>query len=640
MFRTLSIRRALVLSGALAVLSLAVTAGGGIYAMWSGSQGSHQQELATRAMRDTMTADMMHDGIRAVAMQVMVSLSRAQAGEVARAQEELEEKSATLLAAFDDLERTGLPADLSARIREMRPVVDAYIGAARGLVEAALAGPQWASATLPAFETAFEEFEVAFADLADAIEAESARTFQEVSSLNRTLMLVLIAVSVTAGIVLAYGNWKSARHILMPITRMRAALARAAEGDFSIRIGAITRDDDIGAIAKDIDRVTEEVERQMVVLDRVKAQGEAVIAGLTGGLRALAEGDLTRRIDTAFAPEYEGLRADFNMAVDRLSALISEVVATTQGITDLTVRMNRSSDDLSQRTETQAATLEETAAALEELTSSVRSAADSAREVETAMTEARRGVEDSGRIVGGAVEAMNQIERSSQQIAQIIGVIDDIAFQTNLLALNAGVEAARAGEAGRGFAVVASEVRALAQRSSQAAKEIKTLIQNSTEQIHRGVEQVNLTGTALSQVIDEVARVSVLVSGIANGTIEQAQGLTEINSGVAQLDRVTQTNAAMVVEAGTTTQALERQAGGMASVVARFRVAAGGRAGLRAEADPGLGAAETMGGPGFHAGFHGGVHGGFHGADPDAEGFPAAAPDLWADDGAAGRSAA
>jgi methyl-accepting chemotaxis protein len=556
-------------------MSLALTAGGGIYAMLQGSKGSHAQGLATQSMRDAMTADMMHDGIRAVVMQVMVNLSRAQKGEIDRAAKELAGKIATLQEAYADLATLEIDSELAARVRAAQPVVEAYIAAAQAVIDAALAGPQWAAAALPAFEQAFTAFEAAFADLADAIETESNLTYQEVGAMNAMLMNVLIAVSVTAGIILAYGNWKAARHILVPITRMRATLGEAAKGDFSIRIGRITRDDDIGAIARDIDAVIDQVDRQIEALNRIRNDSGSVIATLSEGLRALADGDLTRRIDTPFAADYEGLRDDYNGALLRLSALVADVVATTQGISDLTARMNRSSDDLAQRTETQAATLEQTAAALEELTSSVRSAAEGAREVEAVMGEARLKVEESGRIVSGAVEAMNQIERSSQQIAQIIGVIDDIAFQTNLLALNAGVEAARAGEAGRGFAVVASEVRALAQRSSQAAKEIKTLIQNSTDQIHRGVEQVNLTGTALGTVVDQVGRVAGLVSGIATGTIEQAQGLTEINTGVAQLDRVTQTNAAMVVDAGTTTQALERQATGLAGAVGRFRVGAG-----------------------------------------------------------------
>jgi methyl-accepting chemotaxis protein len=205
----------------------------------------------------------------------------------------------------------------------------------------------------------------------------------------------------------------------------------------------------------------------------------------------------------------------------------------------------------------------------------VREAANTAAKVETEMRTARTEAEESGRIVTSAVAAMGEISRSAQHITQIIGVIDDIAFQTNLLALNAGVEAARAGEAGKGFAVVASEVRALAQRSSQAAREIKDLIGSSTEHIHRGVDQVNKTGEALSTVVGRVADMAQMVSAIAAAAAEQSRGLSEINSGVAQLDQVTQQNAAMAEDAGNANLSLSQQADALARLVARFRTARG-----------------------------------------------------------------
>ncbi len=232
----------------------------------------------------------------------------------------------------------------------------------------------------------------------------------------------------------------------------------------------------------------------------------------------------------------------------------------------------------------------------------MRAAAETTAQVESAMGETRSGVEDSGRIVRGAVEAMGEIEASAGQITQIIGVIDDIAFQTNLLALNAGVEAARAGEAGKGFAVVASEVRALAQRSSQAAREIKSLIGNSTDQIRRGVDQVNLTGVALEKVVTGAVEMAGMVSAIASGAQEQARALSEINLGVAQLDQVTQQNAAMAEGASQTTQQMDarrRCAGGLGCAVPHRRPGAsamGGPApaGLPAGPDWSLAAAEDI----------------------------------------------
>ncbi|MEP1496434.1 methyl-accepting chemotaxis protein, partial [Pseudophaeobacter sp.] len=223
-------------------------------------------------------------------------------------------------------------------------------------------------------------------------------------------------------------------------------------------------------------------------------------------------------------------------------------------------------------TESQAATLEETAAALDELTASVRSAAEGASSVEATMEAAKKEAEISGEVVQSAVSAMTEIEQSSNHIGQIISVIDDIAFQTNLLALNAGVEAARAGEAGKGFAVVASEVRALAQRSSDAAMEIKTLIGDSSKQVARGVDLVGKAGEALDSIVGQVSHISKLVSGIAEGAVEQSTGLNEINTGVTQLDQVTQQNAAMVEEATAAGHMLNADSSKLAELVAIFKL--------------------------------------------------------------------
>ena len=266
---------------------------------------------------------------------------------------------------------------------------------------------------------------------------------------------------------------------------------------------------------------------------------------------------------------------DFNQSVEHLAKTISQVVEVSESIHSRAGEISSASDDLSRRTENQAAALEETAAALDEMTASVKSAAEGAREVETIVQKARREAEDSGAVVQGAVEAMSRIRESSDQISQIIGAIDDIAFQTNLLALNAGVEAARAGEAGKGFAVVASEVRALAQRSSAAAKEIKALIVDSAEHVGTGVERVGRAGEALTNIVGSVANITSLVGNIANGASEQSAGLGEINIGVTQLDQVTQQNAAMVEQATAASHSLQQDSRRLTEMVAHFSMAIG-----------------------------------------------------------------
>ena len=316
-------------------------------------------------------------------------------------------------------------------------------------------------------------------------------------------------------------------------------------------------------------RLREAVEMEAKIqLQQIDQQ--QVVAALSVGLGNLSAGDLGHTIDTAFSEEYEALRENFNGLVNRLSQTITQVVTSARSIRAQSGRLSEASEDLARRTENQAATLEETAAALDELTASVKSAATSAREVETIVQNAQREAGESAQVVLNAVEAMAGIERSSDQISQIIGVIDDIAFQTNLLALNAGVEAARAGEAGKGFAVVASEVRALAQRSSDASKEIKTLISSSAKFVGRGVDAVGGAGQALNLLVGRITHISTLVSGIATGAAEQSTALVEVNVGVTQLDQVAQRNAAMVEESSTSTAALQTEVIGLDKLVSYF----------------------------------------------------------------------
>jgi methyl-accepting chemotaxis protein len=304
------------------------------------------------------------------------------------------------------------------------------------------------------------------------------------------------------------------------------------------------------------------------------AEQDRVVSELAKGMKCLAAGDLDFRIERQFPEAYEPLRQNFNAAVGTLAETIAQIAESAARIDRNSGEIASASNDLSHRTEQQAAALEETAAAIEELTTSVRNAAKNAETADEDVRSTRSSAEEGGKIVHQAVEAMGEIEHSSEQITRIVGVIDDIAFQTNLLALNAGVEAARAGDAGRGFAVVASEVRALAQRSSEAAKEIKTLIATSTDQVGRGVELVRRTGTSLGTIVDAVANVAGLVGGIAGSAREQAQGLSEINTSVNQLDKVTQQNAAMVEEATAASNEMKDEARTLSGLFSRFKVSA------------------------------------------------------------------
>jgi methyl-accepting chemotaxis protein len=305
---------------------------------------------------------------------------------------------------------------------------------------------------------------------------------------------------------------------------------------------------------------------------RVSQEQTIVVAALGDALQKLAEGDLSAELSDTIPADYQTLRENFNLAMAALREAISAVTQNVESIRNETTEITSAADDLSRRTERQAATLEETAAALDELTSSVRSAAEGADAASKMSEDAQSNAEKGGEIAGRAVKAMDGIKNSSQEISKITTVIDDIAFQTNLLALNAGVEAARAGEAGRGFAVVATEVRALAQRSSDAAREINALISNSADQVEQGVELVDRTGTALSAIVTSVAEISERVAEIAGSARQQSAGLNEINVAVIELDHVTQQNAAMFEETTAASHALTSEADALSIAVSRFRL--------------------------------------------------------------------
>ena len=298
----------------------------------------------------------------------------------------------------------------------------------------------------------------------------------------------------------------------------------------------------------------------------------AALDDLAAMMASLAGGDLTKRITGDYQGMFGKLKTDANAMADRLSATISEIKASAREVTNAAAEIAASTTDLSQRTEEQAASLEETSASMEEIASTVKKNAESAQVGNQSASGTHQVADRGGQVVAQAVEAMARIEDSSQKISDIIGVIDEIARQTNLLALNAAVEAARAGDAGRGFAVVASEVRSLAQRSSQAAKDIKDLITSSNGQVKEGVELVNRAGSALTEIVDSIKSVAVIVSDIATASIEQSTGIEQVNKALTQMDEVTQQNSALVEENAATAKTLETQAAALNDQVAFFRI--------------------------------------------------------------------
>ncbi|GAA0530667.1 methyl-accepting chemotaxis protein [Rhizomicrobium palustre] len=375
------------------------------------------------------------------------------------------------------------------------------------------------------------------------------------------------------------------RGVSKPLQRMTDAMGELARGNLNVEVPCADQLDEIGQLAG----AMSSFKNQIQAAEEAKAeQTEVIVTSIGTGLNSLAQGDLTHRISAELSGPFAKLKADFNAALERLQDTVGHVTASSNEIAKSAEEIALSADDLSRRTEHQAAGLEETAAALEQITATVGQTALNAKTATKSAADAMIAAEDGGRVVGTAISAMDAIAQSSKQITDIIGVIDEIAFQTNLLALNAGVEAARAGDAGRGFAVVASEVRALAQRSGQAAKEIKTLIQTSGSHVESGVKLVGESGSALQRIVEQVQQINSLVGEIAKAAAQQSQGVEEVNKAVSQMDQTVQQNAAMVDESTAASRNLAAETERLRNFVGFFSTGGEGlsSAPLRSPAKP------------------------------------------------------
>lgn len=450
-------------------------------------------------------------------------------------------------------------------------------------------------------KTTLEKADALIMPLSDDLVAFLLERMAEVETQSKTLTAhngsliayTLGGVGILFLVVIAAALFVTSYGITTPIMRLRQSMLSLTAGDTASEIEGMSRKDEVGEMAKAVQvfrenaieraRLEQETEanrtlseKERIERERQKAQDAAdvqfVVDNLATGLSKLSDGDLAYRITQPFTQSLDAVRGDFNHSAEKLQTALVQVSQNARGIDAGANEIKAAADDLAKRTEQQAAAVEETAAALEQITTTVKDSSRRAQEAGSLVAKTRHEAEKSGEVVRRAVLAMEKIEKSSSEIGSIIGVIDDIAFQTNLLALNAGVEAARAGEAGKGFAVVAQEVRELAQRSANAAREIKTLITTSNGQVQEGVGLVDDTGKALEKIVVEVQEINRHVAAIVESAHEQSSGLQQINTAVNQMDQDTQKNAAMVEESTAASHGLAREVASLNQLLGQFRL--------------------------------------------------------------------
>jgi len=544
------------------------------------ADAADKQRLMATAIHNHMEADMQHDAIRGAVFRTLHGAIRGDVKERDGAVGEVEEFSGEMRRAVEANRRLPLDGATKAGLATIAGELADYTANARAIAHAAQSDPARAETMLGDFDVAFRALEASQAREATRMENAMAEVSRRAQTLSWLSLLALGAVTLLFGGMLLALLRQLGRQVVTPIGTVAGHLERMNGGDFAVELDEPRTQDEIGAIQKAALALRE----AGIARREAAAQQALVVTSLGEGLEAMAGGDLSHRIDVAFASEYENLRLTFNRSVEALAGVLTGVLAAAERVSAGASEIRCASDDLARRNQNQAANVEESAAALREVSAMVRETANGVGSVHDAASRAHGEATEGGAVVGRAVEAMAAIERSAQEITQIINVIDGIAFQTNLLALNAGVEAARAGEAGKGFAVVATEVRALAQRSADAAQDIKRLIGASTTQVAQGVTLVGETGTLLAHIVEQVAEVSEGIARIAANAGRQADSLQQVTTTVTGMDRVTQQNAAMVEQATAAARSLSEEARQLEDDISRFRMATGdaaGRSGMR-----------------------------------------------------------
>lgn len=597
-------------------LIIAAISGGGLYGL--------QQAMTSVGAREETAREAMDLRVDIIAISRMTYQLAAAPEKATDFRAQTEKRATEMLDRLPKIEATA-DATEKEQLKTIRAALNSYFDNIRAMVTVAEQNPGDAAAISAALDTALAGQKV----VTDTVKVYSTYSGEELAAAraealsSSTNAMIIAAVSALAFILIgaAISTVVARKGIVLPIRSLTQGMSRLAQGDLEGTSIDSARDDEIGEMARAVevfrqnalamrdlkaqeaalherssdlqssiaavvasavagdfsgriskDYQNEDLNRFAKSVNELVGSVDTAVAEIRRVIAALADADLTQTMNGQFQGAFAELQANVNATMVTLRATMNNVRGAASTINDNSAELSSAANDLSKRTEQQAAALEETAAALDEITATVRAASSRANEARDMVHETRQSAAKSGEIVRSAVDAMGRIEDSSNKISQIISVIDEIAFQTNLLALNAGVEAARAGEAGRGFAVVAQEVRELAQRSANAAKEIKTLITASASEVEGGVSLVRSTGDALLEIESLVNRVNGHVESIATAAREQATALAEINSSVNQMDQMTQKNAAMVEETTAASTTLAQESFQLQTMLQNFKL--------------------------------------------------------------------
>jgi methyl-accepting chemotaxis protein len=575
-------------------LMVIVSLGQGAIAVRSVADMSGQMEaLGGRLDRSMMIAEI--DSVLADVRRLnLMILTAATSADKKILVEDLAAARTQLDAAIAEFDASIVLPDVRQRFDSFKATVVEFNGLGQSFVEQAMASKLYqAKDTLAQMVPLGSAAEQSLGDIKDMNRAAGVQVRHDADASAALAMRLSLAAFVLAALMALGAAVVSIVRVARPISAITGSMRTLAGGDTETEVPFANRRDEIGEMAAAVsvfrnnaieraalerqaeeNRSLSETERETREAQKAREAAEVQFAvdRLAGGLQKLSDGDLAVEIGERFADHLDPLRVNFNHSVERLRDAMRAVGDNARAIDAGANEMLSAADDLSKRTEQQAASVEETAAALEQVTTAVKDSAVRAEEAGALVSRTRVGAERSGDVVRRAVDAMHAIEKSSSEISNIIGVIDEIAFQTNLLALNAGVEAARAGDAGKGFAVVAQEVRELAQRSAHAAKEIKGLITASGEQVRNGVTLVGETGQALEAIVRQVQEINQNVAAIVTSAREQSTGLAEINAAVNQMDQGTQKNASMVEQSTAACHGLAQQATSLTQLLGQFRL--------------------------------------------------------------------